>query len=393
MASPVKSPGGAAALFMPLGTAPAGRGDHYHLLDLLRGAAAISVLFWHYQHFFFPVGGSSAVLGFKGTEPLRALFWPLYDYGLYAVQLFWVISGLVFSHVYAARQRSTREFVLNRFARLYPLHLLTLLVVAALQALALARLGGWMIYQDNTAGNFLLQLGFVSSWGMARTYAFNAPIWSVSIELLVYGLFWLALPILFRRGLAMPLLLSLVFGLYFLLFPWPLLSCAQNFFAGAAVFVLVRRLGRPRLATVGAALIVVGVFGWLAVPFRETIGAPALCAAVVLFVAMAEGLGPSAPLARLRWLGDASYGIYLWHVPIQLLLFLIIPDLAMTHAPAAHPLFLLSFIAIVLLTAHLSFRTFETPARRWLCRTLKAPQATPSAETIGRHGRHRASRS
>lgn len=352
------------------------KGGHLQLLDIMRGLAAFAILFWHYHHFSFPVGEVRPWPGYRATEPLHEIFWPLYAHGKYAVLLFWLLSGFVFSHVYTGRKSSTRDFAVNRFARLYPLHFVTLLVVAVLQAAALARLGGHVIYQHNGLPEFLAQLAFASNWLAEQPYSFNAPIWTVSVEIPVYVLFWLLLPVLFRAGLLFPALLTLAFGYAYVRDPaWHLLSACQCFFAGAALFLAWRALATPGRLALAVLLVALGIWGcgeeWMVRP----IGALSLCAALVLVVVMLEDLKRPAWIDRLNWLGDAGYGIYLWHFAIQIFLFLVVPGLGTRHSPSQSPWFLLLFFALAVGAGHLSFRYLEKPANRRIRGLLSGPRA------------------
>jgi len=103
-------------------------------IDLLRGIAAFAILLWHYQHFYFPRAGVNGVADQRAVQPLFYMFSWFYLHGAWAVQFFWILSGFIFFHVYAQRgDVSLREFFGNRFSRLYPLHLITLCIVAVLQ--------------------------------------------------------------------------------------------------------------------------------------------------------------------------------------------------------------------------------------------------------------------
>ena len=64
-------------------------------LDSLRGLAAIGVLFWHYQGHFH-------------AKPLAVVFEAFYRAGYYAVDFFFVLSGLVLARAYANEYRSHR---------------------------------------------------------------------------------------------------------------------------------------------------------------------------------------------------------------------------------------------------------------------------------------------
>ena len=159
--------------------------DHFALIDGLRGIAAMAVVLFHQRHFALAGIEAQTVADYHLVEPGRGWLWLVYDYGYLAVQLFWMISGLVFAGAYLGRETSTRSFVVNRLARLYPLHLLTLLVVTGLQAVALARLGTTLIYGHYDPADFGAQLLFASNWVDSTRHTFNGPIWSVSVEVLV----------------------------------------------------------------------------------------------------------------------------------------------------------------------------------------------------------------
>src|SRR5262249_47299325 len=137
------------------------------------------------------VAGHIDVAEFPAAQFLRFF----YEQGGKAVSLFFVISGFVFYWLYSRAVASTRigaqEFALLRFSRLYPLHLATLLIVAALQPLYLSATGSYFIYAYNDAKHFVLNLFFASFWGLQSDQSFNGPSWSISIEILLYAVFFL----------------------------------------------------------------------------------------------------------------------------------------------------------------------------------------------------------
>ena len=113
--------------------------NRYCLLDLLRFMACIMVIFWHYQHFFY-IRPGVRVSGFQPAEqPFFNLFTLFYKSGYFGVQIFWVLSGFVFFALFARKigekKLPSLQFVMDRFSRLYPLHLLSLIAVALLTLL------------------------------------------------------------------------------------------------------------------------------------------------------------------------------------------------------------------------------------------------------------------
>ena len=366
---------------------------HFYVIDLMRGLAALAVLFWHYQHFYYLTPAIHDLSPAESmSEPGYAFLWPLYAFGHYAVQLFWLISGFVFAAVYLPPGTTTRHFIVNRFARLYPLHLITLCVVAILQAISVGLVGRFQIYPFNDAYHFVLNLFMASWWGAQKGYSFNGPIWTVSIEVLVYGLFWVTLPYLFRKGIVGPLLLAATGWVAAFVFEGHLhylRECIFYFFAGAVV-LLVFNLWRDRPWRLFGTAVVLGLAGALllaANPTHATADAysvPLIAIALLLAGCGIEALPLQRHAKRVQWIGDSTYGIYLWHIPTQIVALIFI-SLDETRRAYIHEWwFLIGFLVTVLVLARLSFVYIERPAREWLRRYAgpknpPAPSAAPSS--------------
>ncbi len=165
-------------------------------LELIRFLSAFAVLVFHYQHFQFRDGTLSP--DFQRTrQPFYSALSFVYEQGFHGVQLFWCISGFIFFWKYretlAGRRLSGRRFFVLRFSRLYPLHLATLLLVSLLLVLYHRTNGGVFVYRYNDLRHFVLQLFMASNWGFQKGDSFDGPIWSISVEILVYALFYAAL--------------------------------------------------------------------------------------------------------------------------------------------------------------------------------------------------------
>ena len=359
-----------ARLFGPV----AGDRRFYHGLDVLRGLAAVAVVFCHYRSFFIPTPDTLATVAQLEAEPLYWLLRPIYLYGKWAVEFFWLLSGFVFASVYAGTQPLPQRFFWARFARLYPLHLVTLLVVAGLQVYSIATTGAPKIDGHDDLVHFAAHLLFVSAWEPGFIPSFNGPVWSVSVEILAYILFFLTLPKLFRFGIAVPAAIALLFRFAQLFSNSPIWMCGYLFFAGCAIYALHRAVPR-RWQIMAGLLAFASAAGLLAVVHGHAIflGISILLASLLLVVAALEPvIGGFA--ARADWLGAASYSIYLWHTPIQIGLLLAVAEPSRTMAS---PLALVAFIGMVLLVAWMSFRYFERPWRdrinRWAATRYPAP--------------------
>jgi peptidoglycan/LPS O-acetylase OafA/YrhL len=146
------------------------------VVDCLRGIAALVVLVWHFRFFF-------------GT-PFNAVLAPFYKGGWVAVDLFFVISGFILTRIYRIDDPPPgylAHFAIRRFSRIYPLHFITLLVVVVLLAAQFIRSGEFVLYPGYTRNDlwhFILNLALLQQSGLGRGFSFNAPSWSISIEMI-----------------------------------------------------------------------------------------------------------------------------------------------------------------------------------------------------------------
>tara|TARA_R110002167_G_scaffold217236_1_gene422010 strand:- start:2551 stop:3090 length:540 start_codon:yes stop_codon:yes gene_type:complete len=68
----------------------------------------------------------------------------------------------------------------------------------------------------------------------------------------------------------------------------------------------------------------------------------------------------------VSWLGDVSYGVYLWHFPVQVGLVLWLSELEVYSSLIRSSLGLLLFVFLCLLIATAGYKYAETPAKNWL---------------------------
>ena len=214
----------------------------YYSIEILRFLTSISVLIYHYRHFFAPYNLNSNLNYFEmgSTLPFYNFLGFLYEHGIFGVHVFYTISGFVFAHIYLFNEKivTSKSFFLNRFARLYPLHLATLLLVSILQFYSFLQFENYQIIQLNDFYHFILNILFISSWGFENGHSFNAPIWSVSVEIAIYILFFILLKLIkkykiyFVISLTVILLIIDKINIYDTLF----LECARLFFSGTLIY-------------------------------------------------------------------------------------------------------------------------------------------------------------
>ncbi|MDR1233280.1 MAG: acyltransferase [Puniceicoccales bacterium] len=336
-------------------------------IEVLRFLCACSILVWHYWHFSF--GNDLAV---KSEQPFHVLFYLFYTKGSYAVQIFWMISGYIFFWKYrnaiADRSVGFKKFCILRISRLYPLHVATLLLVLVMQYLFFAKNGKFFIYQDNGVKSFILHIFMANFWVPNATYSFNAPIWSVSLEIIVYFIFffctrylgqrmWQILPIF---GAALLLLLVSGYGNIF----W----CMLFFYAGGLVnhvqeFMQSIPKQQRKAILWNAFLLIVEIGCCLKILHADRAFRVMLFGAVAIYVFVEYVKIPSNFEKFVEMLGNLTYSSYLIHFPVQLGIALVYSHMGRTIPFESH-IFFLAFFAIVFVMSRITFVKIEVVAMK-----------------------------
>lgn len=338
-------------------------------LEVLRFSSAVAILVAHYPgHYLFAfpeLAGRSVEL-----PPCLAILLQPFRYGPYAVQVFWILSGYIFYHQYAHRVAqgvvSWRTFFIHRVSRLYPLHLCTLLSVVVCQQLYV-----WKSFSgpfdNNSLTNFILQLGFASNWWVFEK-SFNQPIWSVSVEVLVYGLFFIVV----RRypGSVWPPLVLLVPSLLLSQqksFEGGVVECMLYFFSGGLTWLLQDKFPAPYRVGVAIGLMAIVLASWAA----GWMHAPR----TLLLLGVTSGIVCLAHLPAWRilakicnLLGHLTYSSYLLHFPVSLLVVWVFRQGGYNPELFLMPGNFLFILGGILVLSWLSYRHLEEPCQNWIRR-------------------------
>ena len=380
-------------------------------LDVLRGVAAFAIIFWHWQH-FFAIRGNWQPGWSRAAQPLYPVFKPLYDQGWVAVDIFFAVSGFVFFWLYleplARREIGAGKFALQRFSRLYPLYVVTLLAAAAMQFAFRHATGNWFIFAANDWPHFIKSVLIVQQWlPPDELQSFNGPDWAVSIEVLLYIVFFASV----RFGLRGPvtaICLALA-GAVLFFDDGQIGRGIMGFFWGGATFYLVRALAsRPRAKRIARCTAAAALVAWaiaisdIYLGFIQTLfaAAPAPIAMFLLaheypiflmaFVFLVVPLTLAAlalheelfggGFARFTFLGDISYSTYLIHFPMQLALALIALRLGWVPGDFMHGYVMILFYAGLIALGALSYTCFERPVQALIRGATQKKRALSAAQ-------------
>jgi peptidoglycan/LPS O-acetylase OafA/YrhL len=350
----------------------------------LRFLAAMHVVFFHARQNF---------------TDWPAIYQNVIATGNIAVSLFFILSGFVLAYNYIqlgdGSNTGKREFWTARFARIYPLYFLGLLLFTPAVALGKA-----LIRPGQVIATLISTLLLFQAWN--GLYYWNQPGWSLSDE----GFFYLLFPLL-----AVPVsrltkrhLVGAMFFFWILDLLWPLLYSFGVIHSRD--FVLYNPLVRLPEFCLGMCL------GTLYIRTQRRIPGMTLAASALLILLLS--LSPSLPsvalhngllapvFAFLIWglatergvlgtclgtplmvlLGEASYGIYILQSPVWICL----KGATLTFFPSVEidtsKLYFLFYCVVLVTFCVLTLKLFEAPARRivrkWL--THGAEVAKPTAK-------------
>lgn len=325
---------------------------------------------------------------FRDVTPTKVWKFPLVDQfvvqGLYGVDLFFVLSGFILSHVYFGQfdvgvsRASFHSFISFRFARLYPIHIVTFSLMVALF------LGERLLAGESSAVPERYSLSVIIStltmthawWGVTTP---NLPAWSISAEWFAYLLFPVLCLILARLRVAPFIFLAVGCGLATIwneVGDYRLIRVMAGFLVGMAAYQFCHHSLKlahiPVLGTVIVALIV--LWATLGGPPRLEFGILLFAALVFTLASERDWLCRALSLKAVVYLGEVSYAVYMVHWVIR-----VIVRVAAKKAGVLDfiPLgFLVAvYVTVTMIVAILLYHFVERPWRSKLRRML-APRAT-----------------
>jgi peptidoglycan/LPS O-acetylase OafA/YrhL len=366
-----------------MSSAKLSRSRKIYPLTSLRFFAAFLVVFHHTAHAFLPAFRGATVENLPDGLLKRLPF-----SFTFSVSFFYLLSGYVLSLVYlrGSRPFPAGKFFAARFARIYPLYLVMIVLCTPSVLIDRVQQHGLTAGATRTAEMFAAHLTLVDAWYPSRLVGIDIPSWSLSGEAFFYlcfpvlgvwlwklrgaGLWGTALS-LYLGGQALVWVARPHLGLHTVLF-WPPFHLS-TFLLGVllARWQTLQREDSGRTAIrAWQANVVLGLSfcGLLASalllphfqvkePYSDGMLVPVL-AGIIWGLSAAPTVW--SRLLSTPWLvalGNGSYALYLINIPMLLLF----QSLHWT-SQALYP----AYLAVCAGLSVLSFYYFETPVRLWL---------------------------
>jgi peptidoglycan/LPS O-acetylase OafA/YrhL len=346
-------------------------------LTSLRGFLALWVVFYHFWK------------DILALFPRLDFLTPLAKQGHFAVPVFFMLSGFVLAYNYSQELsvfslRGYGRFLFMRWARIYPVHFFTLLVVLGMVVVCRAK--GWPLTDTGYgAKDFVLNLFLAQTWTPDFQLNWNYPSWSISSEWFAYLCFPLCCTAIlrlittrFRAYLFLVVCWTATVALYVFGSEIPfraLIQVIPTFLAGTAIFACqsVCRSSRYHspLATHLLPDLLLLVLGMVPI-FLEgpTMVAFLLTGFVVLVYWLARRGNDCSWLWTNRfaiYLGEISYSLYMAHTLAQKVCYKLLPSDQFSGATLILRLGILgAYVTCIAIAVLGTYYLVERPSRRGL---------------------------
>lgn len=337
-------------------------------LTFTRFVAAAAIVVFHFGRRAAPFDG----------EVMGALVAKAYV----GVSYFFILSGFVMVVAYGHKDRvAVRPYLRNRFARIYPVYLLAIVMLFCLRVSQSVEID-WI--------GLGLNLLLIQAWVPDYAQSFNMPGWSLSVEMAFYAAFpwlyssvyrrfdlrrvalaalalWAVSQIVFHMLLRSPLYGGLYSTGHNSIFYFPLMHINQFILGNVVGLFYLQRRGAGRghhdLALI-ALFVAAAVVPSIATAVSWHNGLLAIIF-VPLILLTAANTGPIARVSSLWpfvFLGEISYGIYILHLPVHGWC-----EVAFDSWDMKDPtLRFYAFTLVLLAVSALSYIALEAPLRQWI---------------------------
>jgi peptidoglycan/LPS O-acetylase OafA/YrhL len=354
-------------------------------LDGIRGIAAFIVAVPAHYYYYLPNSPfTNEILIFLAV------------WGRTMVEIFFMLSGFIFFNKYgkkiSSHSISKRDFFILRFSRLYPLHWLTLLIVVTVQLIRKYLIGSGFFeyYYKKNLFLFLQNILCVQNGWLQTTSSFNEPAWSISIEIMMYIVFYALFYYAGNGKKRFPLCLFLIYlGVMMYASGWdrPFFNESTGrglicFFIGILIGEMLsheKNTKREKFLTRVSAITVILSLTLLFLLFKYNdksgiyyvygylVCMLALFPALFILALRLRIISALLSLKPLLYLGAISYSIYLTHFPIVLIMATVDKIFSLNTDYSSYLIFF-SYAVAVIIISHIVHFYFEKPLQNYIRR-------------------------
>lgn len=363
------------------------------------------------------IGAFSVALSHSWDSPVRDSVW--FDGSFLVVDMFFVLSGYLVTMVYAERAtdwQQGRGMIANRLGRLYPTHIAMLFLLLFLLNLKMGLnllLGALGMDIGLTPLDeqpqvfdlqyFLLTITLLHGLGIDDRDLFNFASWSISAEFWAFVVMTICFVTMRSRPRRIAFAwIAIAACVSFYLACWwqpdrhtfdstqlldrNLARSIMAYFVGMLAFELRRvhlqELSDRAIGILQAVTLVAIVLVICNQPrlFMSQLWSLPIWAALI--ISLSYGRGWAVPIlgcAPMIWLGERSFGIYMCH---SVVVIMIKHRVLMVDNAWMRALLLVPYLAANIAIAHVLYRYLEMPAATWVKERVRRRRARVQAATL-----------
>lgn len=340
--------------------------------------------------FFVVISHANISLGKLGVYQFSSL--AFLNRGGDAVEFFFTLSGFIITYLLIHEINNTStvsisQFYMRRVYRIWPLYFLIVLLGFFLLGYVYPHIYHLPFFSFSIPQGLLMFIFFIPNYA-AKNYTVGLlnPLWSIGVEEQFY-LFWAPLVKYCRNYLkwmvGIFIFVSVLFyvALYNQLLPIPnnlaMFLMTQKFYAmaigsafGYLLYFRQEKYNQSIIATKPVQLLVLSIIIWhyfIGGVFSETLSFKIFLSFIygllILNVSSIKNKLINIEIPFLSYLGVISFGIYMWHMPVDYVLRIITPKLSIFHLPtlvivSLYYIFLLIGAVLVAAISHKYFESY-----------------------------------
>lgn len=301
----------------------------FSVLDSLRGVCALIVVLSHIEFLALIHSGHLHGIG-------------ILEHSFLFVDFFFVLSGFVLAHGYFSKIQDQKDvflFMVRRFGRVYPLHILILAAFICNELFAayvhspISPAGAPPFSSDHTPKGILTNILLIQALNIHHGTTWNIPSWSISVEFYTYIVFAFYCVIMRNHksaaiGVSICIAIASAMIIFFYsktymgaTYDYAIFRCLYGFFCGVlAKFVYEQYVRSVRcsrwVSTTLELAVTAGVAVFVSYIWFEprSLFAPWLFSIAVLIFAQENGaVSHILATSPFQFLGKRSYAIYISH--------------------------------------------------------------------------------
>ncbi len=339
----------------------------YKELNGIKGISALVIAcLYHYRNICSVACGKEYVF-----EDVLIIDW-FSKYGLFLVELFFIISGFLFVHAYedkiAKKSLKFEQFMLGRIIRIYPSMILSTSFLFLLESIWYKQ-NGYNLITQSTVWSYILNITGFQCW-ISNILVLNGPVWYISVLMFCYIVafiiaktcrsFIYLIPVIMSFGISYAGVNTFIFNEY-------IARGMRAFFIGCILYKCKDKIGEKMLTIFEVLLVMYICLHWVMDDYffdAELYILTVFVYPIVILSCIRRKIFSILRLKFFQFIGNISFSVYLYNLGLLWCLRAINERFNIFNPERA-------FVWGGCLIAHIIIAWIFTKVDRWIVRNIK----------------------